>query len=115
MALREELGLHFTGPIKTAHECFPIEQMRASLSTVKRGKHIVLECVERTNLWAIGWHDHHFKTYITTHGHTRPGKPDGVNYAKEVDRPHILAKYQDEMGHVDRHIQSVPPRVAALS
>ena len=113
LALREEIGLHFTGPIKTAHECFPIEQMRASLSTMKRGEHIVLECVDRTNLWAIGWHDHHFKTYITTHGHTRPGKPahkkrqdsDGVNYAKEVDRPHILAKYQDEMGHVDRHNQ----------
>jgi hypothetical protein len=88
MALREELGLHFTGPIKTAHECFPIEHMRASLSTMKRGEHIVLECVDITNLWAIGWHDHHFKTYITTHGHTRPGKPA---HKKRQD------KYQDEM------------------
>jgi hypothetical protein len=64
-------------------------------------------------MWAIGWHDHHFKCYVTTHGHTRPGKPapkkrqdaDGKNVAKEVARPYILAKYQDEMGHVDRHNQ----------
>ena len=113
MALREELGLHFTGPIKTAHASFPIENMRATLATMKRGEHMVLECLDRDNIWAIGWQDNHFKTYITTHGHTRPGKPahkkrqdvDGTNYVKEVSRPHILAKYQDEMGHVDRHNQ----------
>ena len=113
MALREELGLHFTGPIKTAHASFPIENMRATLATMKRGEHMVLECLDRDNIWAIGWQDNHFKTYITTHGHTRPGKPahkkrqdiDGTNYVKEVTRPHILAKYQDEMGHVDRHNQ----------
>ena len=79
---------------------------------MKRGDFIVLECVGK-DMWAIGWHDHHFKCYITTHGHTRPGKPapkkrqdlEGRNVSKDVPRPYILAKYQEEMGHVDRHNQ----------
>jgi hypothetical protein len=112
LALRQHLGLHFTGPIKTAHSQFPLERMRYTLSKLQRGDHIVLEC-EGKDMWAIGWHDHHFKCYVTTHGHTRPGKPapkkrqdlDGRNVSKDVPRPHILAKYQDEMGHVDRHNQ----------
>ncbi len=48
---------------------------------------------------------------MTTHGVTTPGKPapkrsqdiDGTNWLKEVRRPHIIAKYQGEMGYVDRH------------
>jgi hypothetical protein len=112
LALRQHLGLHFTGPIKTAHSQFPLERMRFTLSKLQRGDHIVLEC-QGKDMWAIGWHDHHFKCYVTTHGHTRPGKPapkkrqdlEGRNVSKDVPRPHILAKYQDEMGHVDRHNQ----------
>jgi hypothetical protein len=112
LALRNNLGMHFTGPIKTAHSQFPLETMRFTLSQMRRGDHIVLECASE-KMWAIGWHDHHFKCYVTTHGHTRPGKPapkkrqdlDGRNVSKEVSRPFILAKYQDEMGHVDRHNQ----------
>jgi hypothetical protein len=30
---------------------------------------------------------------------------DGKNVSKDVPRPYILAKYQEEMGHVDRHNQ----------
>jgi hypothetical protein len=45
------------------------------------------------------------------HGVTKPGKPVpkrrqdilGTNYLKEIPRPAIIAKYQDEMGYVDRH------------
>ncbi len=119
MALRNELGVHFTGPIKTAYESFSIERMRATLATMTRGEHIVLECMDRNNLWAIGWHEHHFETYITTHGHTRPGKPahkkrqdiDGVNYDKEVSCPHILAGRDGTC----RQTQSVPIGLAPLS
>ena len=112
LALRQHLGMHFTGPIKTAHSQFPLERMRFTLSKLKRGDFIVLECLGK-DMWAIGWHDHHYKCYVTTHGHTRPGKPapkkrqdlEGRNVSKDVPRPHILAKYQEEMGHVDRHNQ----------
>ena len=30
---------------------------------------------------------------------------EGTNWSKEVRRPHIIAKYQSEMGYVDRHNQ----------
>jgi hypothetical protein len=75
VALREELGVHFTGPVKTATANFPIEQMRHTLATMNRGEHIVLKCIDVPNLWAVGWHDHHYKCYVTTHGVTTPGKP----------------------------------------
>ena len=111
LALRETLGLHFTGPIKTATANYPIENMRATLAKMKRGEHIVLKCEDVANVWAVGWHDHYFKCYVTSHGVTLPGKPApkrrqdilGTNYLKEIPRPDIIAKYQVEMGYVDRH------------
>ena len=113
VALRDELGLHFTGPVKTATSNFPIEAMRHTLAKMRRGEHIVLKCLDVPHLWAVGWHDHHFKCYVTTHGVTTPGKPapkrrqnlEGTNWLKEVPRPSIIAKYQGEMGYVDRHNQ----------
>ena len=111
LALRETMGLHFTGPIKTASANFPLDHLRYTLSKMSRGQHVVLKCNELENVWAIGWHDHHFKCYVTTHGVTTPGKPapkrrqnlQGINFTKEVPRPDIIAKYQSEMGFVDRH------------
>ena len=113
LALRNELGVHFTGPVKTATSNYPIEPMRHTLAKMNRGEHIVFKCLDVPNLWAVGWHDHHFKCYITTHGVTTPGKPApkrrqdilGHNWLKEVARPDIIAKYQGEMGFVDRHNQ----------
>jgi len=111
LALRDHLGLHFTGPIKTATSNYPIEAMRFTLSKMQRGEHMVLKCLDVPDCWAVGWHDHHFKCYVTTHGVTTPGKPApkrrqdvaGTNYLKEIPRPEIIAKYQGEMGWVDRH------------
>ena len=112
LAVRKELGLEFTGPIKTAHKYFPIEPLRWTLTEMARGDHVVLKCNEEANLWAIGWHDHHYKCYVTTHGTTNPGKPadkrrqdkeTNVNFAINFPRPEILAKYNQEMGSVDRH------------
>ena len=113
LALRNELGVHFTGPVKTATSNYPIEPMRHTLAKMNRGEHIVFKCLDVPNLWAVGWHDHHFKCYITTHGVTTPGKPApkrrqdilGHNWLKEVARPDIIAKYRGEMGFVDRHNQ----------
>jgi hypothetical protein len=61
---------------------------------------------------AVGWHDHHYKCYLTTHGTDLPGKPaqnkrqefeTNTNYRIHIPRPQIIAKYQQEMGWVDRH------------
>jgi hypothetical protein len=111
LALREHLGLHFTGPIKPAHKKFRIDAMRHTLAKLKRGDNITLKCEEVANLWTVGWHDHHLKCYVTTHGVTTPGKPApkrrqdilGTNYLKEIPRPAIIAKYQDEMGYCERY------------
>ena len=111
LALRTHLGLHFTGPIKTATANYPIEAMRFTLAKMTRGENITLKCLDVPNCWAVGWHDHHYKCYVTTHGVTTPGKPapkrrqdnTGTNYLKEIPRPDIIAKYQGEMGYVDRH------------
>jgi hypothetical protein len=81
---------------------------------MNRGEHIVFKCLDVPYLWAVGWHDHHFKCYVTTHGVTTPGKPapkrrqdiEGTTWLKAIHRPHIIiAKYQSEMGYVDRHNQ----------
>lgn len=111
IALRREMGVHFTGPIKTATKEFPIEAMRWTLAGMNRGEHIVLKCVDHENLWAIGWHDVHYKCYVTTNGTTLPGKPApkkrqnalGTNFYIPIPRPAVIAKYQAEMGYVDRH------------
>ena len=111
LALKKELGLHFTGPIKTAHKYYPLTEMRWTLSRMKRGEHIVMKCNEE-EMWAVGWHDHHYKCYLTTHGTDLPGKPapkkrqdfeTNTNYKILIPRPEIIAKYQQEMGWVDRH------------
>ena len=111
LALRHEMGVHFTGPIKTATKEFPIEAMRWTLAAMNRGAHIVLKCLDHENLWAVGWHDVHFKCYVTTNGTSLPGKPapkkrqnvQGTTYSIPIPRPAVIAKYQGEMGYVDRH------------
>jgi hypothetical protein len=50
VALREDLGVHFTGPVETATANFPIEQMRHTLATMNRGEHIVLKCLDVPNV-----------------------------------------------------------------
>jgi hypothetical protein len=81
------------------------------MSHMRRGEHLVMKCNE-AELWAVGWHDHHYKCFITTHGTDLPGKPahkkrqeheTNTNYKINVPRPEIIAKYQQEMGWVDRH------------
>jgi hypothetical protein len=105
-------GWNSRGQTTSPHKYFPIEAMRYTLSEMRRGEHIVFQCREHENLWAVGWHDFHYKCYLTTHGTTNPGKPadkkrqdaeTNVNFQINVLRPEILVKYNQEMGHVDRH------------
>ena len=53
----------------------------------------------------MGWHDHHYKCYLTTHGTDLPGKPaqkkrqdveTNTNYSINIPRPALIAKYQQE-------------------
>ena len=98
MACTDELGMEFTGPVKTATKGFPAEAMRWTLSTMERGEHVVFK-EEGRKLWAVGWVDVHFKLYLTTHGSSDEGDPaqkkrqrlDGRNYKIQV--PPICAPF----------------------
>jgi hypothetical protein len=85
LALRDQLGVHFTGPIKTATRGFPIQAMRWTLASKNRGDHIVLKSKDYPYLYAIGWHGVHYKCFVTTNGTTLPG-------------PAALKKRQDKHG-----------------
>ena len=64
-------GIHFTGPIKMGSGGFPINDMHWQSSLTSRSEHIVLKLAGK-DIWAVGWHDHHYRCYITTHGMTLP-------------------------------------------
>ena len=108
--LQEKFGVEFTGCVKTAHAGFPIEAMRWVLASLERGKSCVFK-LENEDVWAVGWSDVHYKTYITTHGCTSDGEPakkkrqrlDGRNYSIDIPRPKVIGTYQSHMGWVDRH------------
>ena len=111
LALKKELGVDFTGPIKTGHKYFPLEPIRWLLNEMRRGDVVVFKNEDK-DLWAVGWHDNVFKSYLTTHGTTLPGKPadkrrqdkdTNVNFVLQVPRPACIAKYNEQMGAVDRH------------
>jgi hypothetical protein len=86
--LCEKLGLHFVGMIKTAHKEYPLEHCRWCLVGEDHGKYIVFKTVEENNIWAVGWSDIQFKTYMCTQGDTHLSVPaekkrqraDGRNY-----------------------------------
>ncbi len=46
MALREHLGLDFTGPVKNAHANFPLDSLRFTVSKKDRGDFVVYQCLE---------------------------------------------------------------------
>ncbi len=85
--------------------------MRWALSKMQRGDHFVLKCNEE-EMWAVGWHDHHYKCYLTTHGTDLLGKP-APRKDKTLTPTQIIAstylahkllqKYQHEIDWVDRH------------
>ncbi len=57
-------------------------------------------------MWAIGWNDVHFKTFICTQGASTLGerqRVDGRNYTIKVDPPRVIKDYQKNIGYVDRH------------
>ncbi len=89
------------GVIKTAHKGYPLEMCRWALINEDRGKYVVFKQVDLENLWAIGWSDIHFKTFISTQGVSTLGeaadkkrqRADGRNYKIQVDRPRVIEDY----------------------
>jgi hypothetical protein len=54
---------------KTPTTNFPINEIHFTLSNMQRGENITLKYLDVPNLWAVGWHDHHYNLWT-------PGKPD---------------------------------------
>ena len=110
VALREELGVHFVGNVKTATRGYPIQQLRWDLSHTSRGDHVVYK-LEGEEEYAVGWNDHHFKTFVATGGTTSAGADakrkrqtdEGRTFFKEVKRPKVLEDYYDGCGGIDMH------------
>ena len=109
-ALKEKLGIRFVGNVKTAHMGYPIEQLRWDLSSTSRGDHVVYK-LEGEEEYAVGWNDHHFKTFIATAGTTSAGlqakrkrqNDDGQTFYREVKRPRVLQDYYEACGRIDLH------------
>ena len=109
-ALMKELGVHFVGNVKTATRGFPIEQLRWGLSSTQRGDHVVCK-LEGEDMWAVGWNDHHFKTFVVSGGATSGGinakrkrqDTNGKTFYKEVKRPRVLQHYYAACGGIDQH------------
>jgi hypothetical protein len=104
-------GLHFVGVIKTAQKGYPLEMCRWALVDQDRGEYVVFKLVDLENVWAIGWSDVHFKTFICTQGVSTLGqvadkkrqRVDGRNYTIQVYRPRVIEDYQKNVEYVDRH------------
>ena len=109
-ALWEKLGMLFIGNVKTAHSGYPIQQLRWDLAKTERGDHVVYKLKDEHE-YAVGWNDHHFKTFVATGGTTDLGlnakrkrqTDDGKTYWKEVKRPKVLGHYYDACGQIDLH------------
>ena len=113
-ALKEQLGVGFIGNVKTAHKEYPVEQLRWDLAKTQRGDHVVYKLNDTENgegVWAVGWNDHHYKTFIATSGITSSGREakrarqndTGQTFYKQVKRPKVMETYYDACGQIDLH------------
>ena len=121
-ALYNELGLRFIGNVKTAHSRYPIDEMRSTLADTDRGDHVVMKYVPSEDeedeqssnsipIFAVGWNDHHYKTFITNTGTSDAGAPakkkrqdtSGANYWIDVKRVSVLGTYYKAAGVIDQH------------
>jgi hypothetical protein len=110
-ALMDELGVHFVGNVKTAHRGYPIDQLRWDLSKTQRGDHVVYKLEGEEHMYAVGWNDHHFKTFVATGGTSAAGitakrkrqTDTGQTFYKEVKRPKVMQDYYEACGQIDLH------------
>jgi hypothetical protein len=124
-----EHGLHFQGPVKTAHKGFPAAFFKAWATQqdgalVPWGNHkVVTSMITLTDgstkpILAFAWRDKKAKHIISTNGTTLPGHPmpkdrhridmvDGipttVAYTKWMPRPAVLEQMHSNFSVVDIH------------
>jgi hypothetical protein len=109
-ALWVKLGMLFVGNVKTAHSGHPTRQLRWDLAKTERGDHVVYKLKDEHE-HAVGWNDHHFKTFVATGGTTDLGlnakrkrqTDEGKTCWKEVKRPKVLGHHCDACGQMDLH------------
>ena len=66
---------------------------------------------EEHSVWALGWHDHFYKTFVCNAGSSALGEPakkkrqreDGSNFYKLVNRPEALQRFYEACGAIDQH------------
>jgi len=98
------------GNVKTATRCFPVQELRWTLAGKERGQHALLHCPD-DGIYALGWHDHHYKTFVCNAGTNMPGstakkkrqRDDGSNYYKEFQRPEAMELCYAGCGKIDQH------------
>ena len=98
------------GNVKTNARGFPVQEMRWNLATKERGQTTLLLCPDE-KIYGLGWHDHHYKTFICNAGTNMPGttakkkrqRDDGSNYYKECARPEAMELYYAGCGKIDQH------------
>ncbi len=74
--------------------------------------------LENEDVWAVGWSDVHYKTYITTYGCMSDGDPaqkkrqrlDGRNYKIDIARPKVIASNVSKPHGLGGPAQSFSPR-----
>ena len=109
-ALWGEFAIKFIGNVKTATRKFPVEDMRWMLHQGGRGD-ICVYTSDSGDLFGVGWHVHHYKTFVANAGSTQWATPakkkrqrdDGSNYWREVPRPGVCEIYYSANGKIDQN------------
>ena len=104
-------GLHFIGPVKTAHRKYPLAALKRRCPA-DRGSWIAATATdEDVDLIALGWQDRCVHTVVGTCGTTLEGSPakkrrlddEGQVFFKYVDRPQMIEEYHAGAPALDVH------------
>ena len=95
-----------------ATRCFPVQELRWTLAAKERGQHALLHCPDE-GICALGWHDHHYKTFACNAETAMPGatekkkrqSDDGSNHYRECQRPEAMELHYAGCGKIDQHNQ----------
>ena len=64
-------GLFFIGNVKTNHKKFPKEHLKDAVRDTARGTSYAMTAqIDGYRVGALGWNDHHLKTFVFTAGLT---------------------------------------------
>ena len=121
MALRKELGMYFTGCVKTNHAEFPMNVLnKVPLEDIGDATHMTYTDESKNTYLATVWTDRTRRTFVSSHGTTNPGplhsrrrwrnnddpKRDGYGMElKEISipQPEIIYEYYQYNARIDEH------------